>query len=860
MAMSSNRSPSPISSRKNPDSRTPESCSGIRSSFSGNRFTRPSIVPNSRSFNPITPANSPADFSQRNSVGKEGIASLRMSYEQKENEADQNSKPVRARSPVVSKGLKNFMAPTISAASKVAASPRKSVLTERNEGVRMYPSFSDGKPPFTAMNVSEAAKDIGSNSEMGLDSKSSSDTQKKPGSLSEPIIAVADSESKEANFVNPSISEASKIAVTPNGDRSSVLVSGRKLPFSSMDGPGFAAAKVSESKQDPVLDSQVLSESLSERRVADLGSKVNPSPVIDNIDVDPYLPPYDPNTNYLSPRPQFLHYKPNPRIEISLNEERGFDPGEGKRLEDSFTSESCSDTEETQSEEDACSSQTSEEEEKENPFSESDPDNSRKLIKEIPRPRSFSRRKSIPLLLVLVIACLSISVTDSPVFSPSMPKDQTFPMLDDTVKLAELAKANLDGLAHNFRLWSASYVSYLFKLIPIPGEVEKLGPFHFSNLTVLVDGYQSLDSSYKGGVEMEPKEEEGHLEIQIGENTEDDITGGGSNVEFEEQSPLVPQAQEMEPHNREAVEFQDQNDFALESEKQSTPISQALEIEPHNREAVELQDENEFALESEEQSTLISQALEIEPHNREAVELQIENEFALESEEQSTPISQALEIEPELSEAYEFLDKSEFDSHDNIESTNAEVTSRTLGSDSAVHGLEYKISTQNVVGITSIVLILIAATIFIYLKQGVTNPEASVPVNHLPTKKLISSSVSANRDHPYQERRSSLNSPTEVEMMGGSCPSEMSSSFQNGSSYSRMGSERVNEVQSHERKLRRNSNGESLASSSEYSAGSPSYGSFTTYEKIRSRHGCGDEEMVTPIRRSSRIRKQITSP
>ncbi|MCI93272.1 hypothetical protein A2U01_0114570, partial [Trifolium medium] len=28
------------------------------------------------------------------------------------------------------------------------------------------------------------------------------------------------------------------------------------------------------------------------------------------------MPPYDPKTNYLSPRPQFLHYKPKPRMDL----------------------------------------------------------------------------------------------------------------------------------------------------------------------------------------------------------------------------------------------------------------------------------------------------------------------------------------------------------------------------------------------------------------------------------------------------------------------------------------------------------------------------------------------------------------
>ncbi|CAN6298300.1 unnamed protein product [Urochloa humidicola] len=48
--------------------------------------------------------------------------------------------------------------------------------------------------------------------------------------------------------------------------------------------------------------------------------------------------PYDPKTNYLSPRPRFLRYKPNPRVEMY----RHSGGGSVRRLEEGFTSESSS--------------------------------------------------------------------------------------------------------------------------------------------------------------------------------------------------------------------------------------------------------------------------------------------------------------------------------------------------------------------------------------------------------------------------------------------------------------------------------------------------------------------------------------
>jgi len=62
MAISSNKSPSPLSARPvpPPHSRTSEN---TRRSFTGNPFSRPSVLSTHRGFNPVTPANSPAgDF------------------------------------------------------------------------------------------------------------------------------------------------------------------------------------------------------------------------------------------------------------------------------------------------------------------------------------------------------------------------------------------------------------------------------------------------------------------------------------------------------------------------------------------------------------------------------------------------------------------------------------------------------------------------------------------------------------------------------------------------------------------------------------------------------------------------------
>uniref|UniRef100_A0A5B6YSA5 Uncharacterized protein n=1 Tax=Davidia involucrata TaxID=16924 RepID=A0A5B6YSA5_DAVIN len=576
-AVSSNRSPSPVSTRQNPNSRTSESNSTVRRSFSGNPFSRPSVLTNPKSFNPTTPANSPADFARRHSVGKEGMVSFR-GFEEKENEKDQNLKPGRVRSPAVSKGTKNFMSPTISAASKITASPRKKALAERNELVRT----SDGKSPFASLNLSE---DIDSKSDPSLTSNQNK------------IEASCDSETAA-----PSILKASKTDTALN----------TQVP----------------------LNSQNASESLSETitmesdcTCVDTSSNKKPPcpsapPIIAPLDADPSLPPYDPKTNYLSPRPQFLHYKPNSRIELHLDKEKGLGLGEVKGLEDSFImSETFSDTEvteETQSldsqkeSEDASSAEVIIEEEPHvsepkpisNPISSC---MSKETVeaKRVPKLLFFTRSKSISLLLVLLIACLSISVTDSPpVIKSSVYKDLSFSELYDPSDLAVFATTKFNSFARNFKQWSANSISYLSNLISILGDVDELGPLQFANLTALqedlvVDGYRKVDHSEKiseesyqqdeleqvrgGEVDIETLDEKGHPEVEAEDNSED-ASEGRSDPEIEVY--LTIQAEVMEA---EALQNQEQtiSAFHITSEPQtnmlfedhSVVIPQATEIQ-----------------------------------------------------------------------------------------------------------------------------------------------------------------------------------------------------------------------------------------------------------------------------------------
>lgn len=89
--------------------------------------------------------------------------------------------------------------------------------------------------------------------------------------------------------------------------------------------------------------------------------------------------------------------------------------------------------------------------------------------------------------------------------------------------------------------------------------------------------------------------------------------------------------------------------------------------------------------------------------------------------------------------------------------------------------------------------------------------------------------------HVVKEKHSSQNWPTEVDVAGARHPSEMSI-FQISSSHSKKyPKSEDDEAQSIEKKPRKSNRRESLAAS-EFSMGSPSYGSFTTYERIPAKH------------------------
>ncbi|CAN4107827.1 unnamed protein product [Withania somnifera] len=756
MAISSNRSvpPHPRSSETN---------STPRRSFNGNPFSRPSVLATHRGFNPVTPANSPADSARRvSNPGKDGLGSSTLSWgsDDKENE----SKAVKLRSPA--KGSKNFI----------------------NDPVRTSITLSDGKAIFFSANSEEHTENV-------MEPKETIPIEGLPPVVNKPH--------KRVTFLE----------VPSNCNNASESLS------------DTVSNNASESLSDTVtMDSDICNdESLV-------------SPAIAPLDADPSLPPYDPRTNYLSPRPQFLHYKPNPRIEVLLNKEKGLDVGEAKKLDDSFLSVLLSDdfsdldgsesslTEDLIKESDGSSSEemvteaTVDQEEEEEPKVSVPAIPVAEEISEAKmrtKPRSSTISKFLSLLLVLMIAFTSLSVTDSPILATPGSVDLRFSNLSLPSDISVLANAN-----SYFKQFSGEAISYFSKLINELGRIDDVQPLKFMNLTDLEESfgiYQGYLKGSTGSEELDKKfepielEEDGESETELAEEEfqmEADIDDGDE-VEIEEASAIelakVNEADSLEK------DLEQGHDLG-ETGEDSVVVAEWNESESSERDLGQGLKTSNIELElAESISSIADNAISTDA----ALEPVDANPESLVKDDSAVEHAQPVEML-----------QSSVDRHD--------------GDNAGAYWI---------LGISSLALGLLAATV-LYVKRR--SDKTVVHTDQVSSMKFAT-------HHVIKEKHASQNWPTEVDVEEESCPSEMSS-FQISSSYSKKYPRSENdEAQSMDKKPRRSNRRESLATS-EFSMGSPSYGSFTTYERIPIKHISGGEEVITPVRRSSRIRSHVISP
>ncbi|XP_057250305.1 uncharacterized protein LOC104891155 isoform X1 [Beta vulgaris subsp. vulgaris] len=894
---SSNRSPStntntntnPIHNSRNNQEREG---AGVRKSFSG--------YPSAKS-SPIS-TNSRAENARRSSFGREN------GDEQKENERDLNLKPVsKIRSPLISKGgsgTKNFMSPTISAASKINPSPRKKVLGERNEAIRTSASLSHGKFHFFSMNSLEFGDEAEQKSVMEMESLpiSTTTTVTNFNNKGTDQVSITESEVNMDGFSHGN----GKIETGPDFDSDLVVLDSEVVPMN--------AANSSEPLplSDKIADDNVSVEDMNNScKIAPLGS----------------LPPYDPQTNYLSPRPQFLRYKPNSRIESYINH--------GTRLEDDFSSESV-DSEEVQSDDVESENATvSSSVELTSPIgveedSSSSEINSTEIQPETvelniePKPWFSRKWRTAALLLLILFGSISMFVIFSPSFENAMYCDKVISRIyHDPHAVVDLAKTNLNGLFQYAMLWSVHSVGYLSNMIHNARDVNQFSPLPFSNMTAGLQEMEfgdfevkdfafwtSLERKEDGGsslppftdlkmenlvLSIEPEELNETSELEDSVLDTEPVEESAIDTEPVEESaidtePVEESAIDTEPVEESAIDTEPVEDFALDSKPENLEEISVLDTEPvedsefddksENLEDISVVVNDDSTAHVSEEATSIDEAVNQELKAGKDLTVYIEDEppSAVKVEDQllSSPfevysqVVKALGEETDLSsgdgiieleELHELNDRKSqvFESNDG----NSQVRESTDGS------LSWIISVVSLVAVS-----LLAATTFMYAKTKKETPELADPLvdkEKSTTYKAAASMMKAS----LNEKPSSFSDAVEVDMVGESCPSEMSSCQKNTPSHNKHAGRENDEAQSQsvDRSLRvkggnevqsqsvdrskKNYKRESLAASSDYTMTS-SYGSFTSYSILHLKHG--DEEVVTPVRRSSRIRTKITSP
>ncbi|VVA99276.1 unnamed protein product [Arabis nemorensis] len=572
----------PIPNRPNPKPRNSETCDPLRRSFGANPF----------------PANS--DISRRNSFGGRDNSS-RVEFSDKENET---------KTP---RGSKNFMSPTISAVSKINASPRKKVLSDKNE-------WSVSRSEVKGLVLEDTNK------------------------------------SHQQSRSCVSFSDVTDI----------IIGTGEKKRFEESHD-----MTITDFDEDEVLENKGIVYSDPRFRISPRTSVPYTSPEFAGREIGSLLPPYDPKKNYLSPRPQFLHYKPNPRIEQHFDE--------CKQLDQLFISESSSSETETE-------------------FSTEEEDDA--FPKGGAEATSFRKFRFLGWFLALALGYMLVSATFSP--QTGLLTGSPFYEFHMPREITEFAKANnLEKLSEKLWTLTESSLVYMDKLISrLGGREEEYGPFQFHNLTYTVEDNTVFQptSIVISVVELGHQEPEELLqEKSRGENNlEDDYVN-----EFEEESGGEENSEvvcETKDGDAETNEFDDQTEMKPETllddgVKQNIEEERECELNP---------EENNDAggLESQEM-------LETGSSKMDQKELK-------EAESEASYISQDV-VESDASINVQQQKESEVaDAETESEEIFEEIASETNGD------LRAKVSSSNkgIIVLSSTVLVLLSAVAFLFANKA----------------------------------------------------------------------------------------------------------------------------------------------
>ncbi|KAF3623374.1 hypothetical protein FXO37_31892 [Capsicum annuum] len=390
------------------------------------------------------------------------------------------------------------------------------------------------------------------------------------------------------------------------------------------------------------------------------------------------------------------------------------------------------------------------------------------------KSRSSTILRFLSLMLVLMIAFLSFSVTDSPILAtPGSIIDLRYSNVSIPSHISVLAFPILPKANSYFKQFSGEAVSYFSKLINDLGRIDDVYPIKFMNLTALEESSNMYHGYLKGSIGSEELDKK------------------------------------FEP-------------IELEEDEES-------ETEP---------DEGEFQM-------------DVDLDN--GGEVEIEGVDVLEIEEASAiqlaEVNEADSLEKDVEQGKHDLVETEKVSVVPAEGNESDSSERDLGQGLTTSNVEVELAESQSFIADNAVELMIDNPEILYVKRRSDKTLHPVAVS---SKKFAT-------HHVVKEKHSSQNWPTEVDVAGARRPSEMSI-FQISSSHSKKyPKSEDDEAQRIEKKPRNSNRRESLAAS-EFSIGSPLYESFTTYVRIPAKYmsvfnmASGGEEVIIPIRRSSRIR------
>lgn len=566
---------------------------------------------------------------------------------------------------------------------------------------------------------------------------------------------------------------------------------------------------------------------------------------IASLDADPILPPYDPHTNYLSPRPQFLHYRPNPRIEQYWLDESGLiEVGDGKRLEDSFSSESCDNSEE-QNEEEMSSNLQKECEDESAAFDEEDiagirDAESESKTKSSGIGRSFLEYTFASCLLVSVIACLLGFFGGCPVLSPSVWKLPTSRQAIDHLHMSEYVSAvNLTEVGRRLGLWSSfEVVAYSTSVTTKPGQ--EFGPIFLANFTSS-NLEQRLDISHSGTVLSNEQiiletgkkqpfnvpldyEEMEQPSLKVDVPLEDEF------VSNEVETPFVGDVEILEldvplgePRD-ETLAVHESGGIYLAKDSEENDVNFEAETGPELHQDMEKCSLSEF---ESLKKTVRDDTNKMEVRGVDENEYEHVVEVKQLSNGEDNPHVLAMEHE-----AIESQDDSvSVLSASQTQCSSAEET--PLASDDegipSIHELHalsaYANDGRLAIGLFLVILLLVASIMFIIMQKK--KPTPSVNELEVPKEKEMIAKSASGSSESYGHARGSPYENTPVDtLLAESGPLEFSSSLRQSTSIQQRTTGKNNEEEtlSHEkRRLRRDST---------VSSSSISYGSFTSYEKL----------------------------